>query len=379
MSTLQTQENLKQSLIKKYWVDSVSKNKKSYEKFNYEKMQKYLPLLEEENLELIDYKLEWLKNKNFQIKCKTCWNIYIDRLVKNWIVSRCKVCFPKNETKAENELFLFLSEYIDKKEIIKNDRKLLKPLELDLLIKKEFFAIEYDWLFYHSFWKNNKDHLKLKYIHNNIHLEEKNKNYHYLKTENCKNNWIELFHILDLEWDNKQKRLIWKDILRKKIWIFDIVENDSIQIEKVLIKNAKEFNSKNSLSQYKINENTISIWLFKNWIQYQQICYEENSMLIEIKTFCNKIWFNFLWKNLFDYLIKIWKDIHLKIDKRYENWNNFKKIWFESNWFESPTFFYYKWRKMFEFEKFDETEEELLNNGYRKYWNCWYEKLIYKK
>jgi len=41
-------------------------------------------------------------------------------------------------------LVLFLSEYIDKNEIIKNDRSLLKPLEIDLLIKNKNFAIEYD-------------------------------------------------------------------------------------------------------------------------------------------------------------------------------------------------------------------------------------------
>lgn len=92
----------------------------------------------------------------------------------------CPMC---NISQEQIELTAFIKK--QKIKISKNNRKIIKPKELDIFIKEHNLAIEYNGLYWHS----------------EIY---KNKNYHKNKTIECHKKNIQLFHIFSDEWGEKQ-------------------------------------------------------------------------------------------------------------------------------------------------------------------------------
>lgn len=82
--------------------------------------------------------------------------------------------------------------------IIHSDRKLLSGVELDLYIPSKKLAIEIDGVYWHC----NKF---------------KDKNYHMEKTELCESKGIQLLHIFDIEWNDRNKQKIWKSVIKHKL------------------------------------------------------------------------------------------------------------------------------------------------------------------
>lgn len=91
-----------------------------------------------------------------------------------------------NNSKWENELFIFIKSIYDWL-IIRNDRKILKGKELDIFIPWKNLAIEYNWEYYNSEIIDSKE----------------NKERHITKTNNCEKLWIQLLHINEREWKDK--------------------------------------------------------------------------------------------------------------------------------------------------------------------------------
>ena len=104
----------------------------------------------------------------------------------------CPMC-ANNLSKAENNIYDFLCQYIDKEDIVRRDRSILDNLELDIYIPKLKIAIEYNGLRWHS-EEFNKD-----------------KNYHLNKLIKCNEKGIKLIQIFEDEWIEK------KEIVLKKI------------------------------------------------------------------------------------------------------------------------------------------------------------------
>lgn len=82
-------------------------------------------------------------------------------------------------------------------EVIRNSRKVIPPLELDIFIPELNIAIEYNGSIWHSEF-NGKD-----------------RNYHVLKTQECSKNGIQLIQIFDFEWNNRQEQV--KSFLLSKL------------------------------------------------------------------------------------------------------------------------------------------------------------------
>jgi len=85
----------------------------------------------------------------------------------------------KTISKREEEIFNYIKE-IYNGDIIKNTRKIIAPMELDLYIPKLKLAIEYNGIYWHS-------------------IKHKPKSYHYNKSIMCKNLGIRLLHIYEFE------------------------------------------------------------------------------------------------------------------------------------------------------------------------------------
>lgn len=109
----------------------------------------------------------------------------------------CPIC---STTKAEKELITLYPF------LLHRNREIIKPLEIDLLSIDYKFGIEFNGNLWHSFGKT---------FPNNLENLEKDK--HSTKTNLMENNKYQLFHILDIDWENPIKKEIWKSIINSKI------------------------------------------------------------------------------------------------------------------------------------------------------------------
>jgi hypothetical protein len=123
-------------------------------------------------------------------KCNSC-NSIITGKVLNGQFTRCTKCFPYTKSLEEQEV----KDYIESLgvDLIENDRTIIAPKELDIVIPSKNLAIEY--------------------CGNYRHLEKfgKTKFYHYNKTVNCANNGITLITLFSDQWAMKQ------DIVKSRI------------------------------------------------------------------------------------------------------------------------------------------------------------------
>lgn len=116
----------------------------------------------------------------------------------------------------------------------RGDRSILNGKEIDILIESHKLGIEFDGIYYHSVYTGGKD-----------------KTYHVDKTNLAEERGYKLLHIFENEWDDKNKRDIWKSIIKSKLGLID----KKIFARKCLIKplTSKEsrlFFDKNHLSGF---------------------------------------------------------------------------------------------------------------------------------
>lgn len=136
---------------------------------------------------------------DFRFRCRQCgkeFSSYWD----NGMTKSCPNCSILGGTsKIEHELFGFLEDL--GVSFAQNDRKLIRPLEIDVYVPSRKIAIELDGLYWHST------------------LVQKNKKYHLHKTEECEKQGIQLIHIFEDEWLYKQD--IVKSRLKNLLGIYD--------------------------------------------------------------------------------------------------------------------------------------------------------------
>ncbi len=133
-------------------------------------------------------------NKFYNWKCIKCNKVFKDYLLKNHPL--CPKCFPKSISKPEKELQEFCLNYFNQDELIFNDRNVIKPLELDIVIPSKKLTIEFNGNYWHS------------------ELKGKDRKYHLEKSNAAKLVGYQLIQIFEDEWVNKQD--IVKSILTNK-------------------------------------------------------------------------------------------------------------------------------------------------------------------
>jgi hypothetical protein len=150
----------------------------------------------------------------------------------------------------EKEIFNFIKDNTNL-EILENDRKLIYPYELDIVVPEKKLAIEFCGLYWHS-------------------DRRKNKKYHYEKLQKCKNIGYNLITIFEDEWDHKsdivKTRILYKlGMCDKTIWA------RKCKIKEVPNDMAMEFNNKyhiqghiNSSIKYGLffNEELVALMMF---------------------------------------------------------------------------------------------------------------------
>jgi len=365
------------SLIEKYGVNNPSKSK----------------LIQDRKLETLNrinikkYSLIGIVDNQFQIECKLCNNIFLiektlfyNRVRLNTIV--CVNCFPPNSysnSGKENIIFNLIKDYIIK--IIKNDRQILEGKELDIYLPDLKLAFEFNGLYWHS----------------EIYKE---KNYHLNKTKLCLSKGINLFHIWEDDWNNKQNIL--KSMILNKLGKSERIFARKCQVKVVddnkLIRNFLVSNhiqgfvgSKIKLGLFYDNE-LVSLMTFGNLRKSLGQVSKDDTY--ELLRFCNKLNTSVIGgaSKLFNYFLSNYQvnEIISYSDLSRSNGNMYQQLGFTLEHNSDPNYYYIidnlrKHRFNFRKDKLiregaDPLKTEIAimhERGFYRIWDCGMQKWIY--
>lgn len=185
-----TKEKIKNTFQERYGVDHNSQNEEIKEKMIKSKLSgaynrikktyagKYEPMFSEEEYIGVHEYYYW--------KCCKCGNIFKSMYNNGRIISRCFKCEPRKQIiKSQEEIEL--TEYCKQfySNILENDKTLIYPLELDIVIPEKKIAIEFNGIY----WHKNK------------------KGYHNMKSTRCEKIGYRLIHIWEDEWREKKNEI----------------------------------------------------------------------------------------------------------------------------------------------------------------------------
>jgi len=324
---------VKKTVLKKYGVENPSQNKKIKEK-RAETIFKLYGVKNSFQSKKIIKKIKEIKKQKFIAnlpnrvttatplfkeyttatdkllwKCNICQFSFKDD-IDNGSQPKCPKCFPTHK-KQENELGMFIESLGFR--IIKNTRKEIKPLELDIYIPSEQIAIEYCGIYWHS---------ERKIL---------DKNYHRNKYNLCKNKNIKLITIFEDDWvlRNKYTKTKLKYILKKydNNIKFHIKEVNNNEKNKLLYELGTPSNQKGSIVIGLFNKNNNELISFMSFKKLKNNSYELLTIIYK-KNIIN------MFNDLFKYFITNYRPREI-IYKSNLCWNdnneylekyNFKKI-----------------------------------------------------
>lgn len=253
-----------------------------------------------------------------------------------------------------------------------NNRDLLDKKEIDIFIPSKQLAIEVNGLYWHSYNKKQND------------LEDKTR--HLAKTELAESVGIDLLHITDWEWNNKQD--IVKSIIRSKLGLTHRIHGRKTVIKTVSSKTARQFLDQNHIQGYcssSINlglhyEGKLVMLLTAGKNRFKKDCVELHR-LASLNGFTVVGGASKLIKCL---VTQVNESIISYCDRDKSNGNLYKTLGFELIAKTGPGYFWtdgnemvsrYKsqkhnlkrWLKTFDSSKSE--SENMFQAGYRRYWN----------
>lgn len=314
-------------------------------------------------------------NKLYKFKCTICNSIFEDNLYSGNI-PRCLQCYPHNKfkSKVEDEIYEYLCSILTAEIIKRHDRTILNGNEIDILIKNYNIGIECNGVIWHGEIFGKKD-----------------KKYHIEKSQIAKKKGIQLIHITDWEWLNKQ------DII-KSILMTCFNKNEKIFARKCKIINVNNLNKDIFLNNNHIqgsDKSSIRIGLeYKNELvgimTFVKSRYDKKYEY-ELSRFCNKCgitivggaskMFSYFIKNFNPKSIVTYSDKRLFSGKIYENLNMIKLkdtppnyCYFHKNNCNPISrlqFQKHKLKNVLKIFNVNLTEwENMQLNGYDRIWDC---------
>ena len=384
----ETQEKTKQSNLKKYGVENYSQTKEFNEKFKNTCLNKYGVDSPIKNSE-IKGKIKNSINNNYKIKWSKILKLQLDDiviidnnvLIKNFcekhnefeiskynLINRllrsndikyiCTKCYKVSNLSSiiESEVFDFIINELNMKNVINGDRTTLNGIEIDIYLPNHKIGIEFDGLYWHS----------------DIY---KDKNYHLNKTIECEKQNIQLLHIFEDEWLYKKE--IVESIIKSKL---NINENKifgrKCEISEIDSKTCNNFLNNNHI-QGSINckiriglfydDELVSLMTFgKKRISMGNKISAEGEY--EMLRFCNKINTQVIGgaSKLLNYFIKTYnpKSILTFADRRYSNGNLYKQMGFDFINNTAPNYFYFKSSEMIRHYRFKFRKDILVKEGF---------------
>lgn len=301
---------------------------------------------------------------------KTCWN----NIQQGYF---CPTCFPRNggTSIAETEIFNFIQSILPNELILKNNKKLICPYELDILIPSKKIAIEHNGLLWHS---------------NSLEHERVDKYYHITKTNMCNQKGFKLLHIFEDEWLYK------KDIVTKRIkHILGINNSPKIYAKNCIIKEIDAKIKNDFLINYHIQGidiSKINLGAFYNdkLVAVMTFSYGNRSKgsrkkegVWELNRFCSD--YNYQIIGIAGKLLKYfklnydWTKIFSYADLRWSDGNLYKILNFDLEYCTQPNYWYIKGYKRIHRYNLRKTEHDdsdipekllRLKEGYRILYDC---------
>jgi hypothetical protein len=251
----------------------------------------------------------------------------------NWIynTARCNSCSHK-VSKAEIEVYDFIKFYFP--EAKHNNKDIISPLELDIVIPSKKIAIEYCGLYWHSYEAG------------------KERNYHLDKLNRCKNKGYRLITIFEDEWLSKQN--IVKSILLN---ILGINQNKVYYARNCIVrpikaKEARKFCNENHIQGYSnascslgafYKDELLSVMTFSKPTASKNMKNIEDGTY-ELNRFCNKINTRIIGvaSKLLKYFTKnyIYRKIISYADRRWSEGSLYYKLGFEFIHNIPPSYWY---------------------------------------
>jgi hypothetical protein len=151
-------------------------------------------ILEENNFEILFSKDDYVggqKKIKYPVRHLDCGNVFeYEPRGGSSNIPICRMCNPVNGFKSsqEQQVFDFVKTLSNDAE--QSDRKLISPMELDIVIHSKKIAIEFCGLLWHSQQFGGKD-----------------KYYHFDKWRMCKDQGYQLITIWDFEWTTKREKI----------------------------------------------------------------------------------------------------------------------------------------------------------------------------
>lgn len=311
----------------------------------------------------INYKLiNRLKDKNYKLiefinddyllikhpdghTFKTSRSLLIIRLNEDRELSTKYLKHCPNISNYELEISKFLKSLGIK--YYNNNKKLIKPYELDFYIPEHKLGIEFNGLYWHS-----------EYY--------KTPNYHLNKTELCEKQGIQLLHIFEDEWVNKQD--IVKSILMNKLNLSKTkIFGRKTKVVQINNKEYSEFLKNNHMlgitkSSIKLgilyNNEIVSVMGFKK----ENI----NNNNYYLNRFCNNLNVNVIGgaDKLLKYFIKYYnpKLIISFADRRYSNGNLYERLGFKFIHYTKPNYWYCDFRNIVKYHRFNFRKNKIKDN-----------------
>jgi len=367
----------RETCIKRYGVKNVSNLPEIKDKIREkQRLQFFKKLLNSDRLKALVSPLFEFNDYNgvkekYQWKCNKCGNIFEDHLDCGKI-PRCKICFPnfRGSSKLETEVTNFCRQYYPT--LIVGNRNVLEGKELDIWIRSIKMGIEFDGLYWHS------------------DLSGTSSEYHLQKTTKCNSKGIQLIHIFEDEWIEKQD--IVKSILLSKMNKLDTkIAARKCQIKDVPNKEAKSFLFDNHL-QGPINGQHFGLYYQNNLVSLLTMGKPRFNKKYdwEILRFCCKN-FTIVQGGLSRLLAHFRKNhsgqIITYVDRRYGDGHGYEKVGFQKVRETEPGYYYltsnytrresrmkYQKHKLSKLlENFDPNLTEWENmqlNGFDRIWDC---------
>lgn len=394
MQRKDVKDKVKNTLLKKYGVDNISKLKEyrekakntCIEKFGVDNIFKSSDFIKNQSIknrnrffdgfklwcESIDieplFDSSYKKDKG-KFKCKKCgFEFSASRSYRSSIF--CKKCvLSATQSKKEHDLSLWLSQFVN---IDLNNKSILKNhYELDIYEPNKNVAIEFNGLYWHS------------------EARGKDRFYHLNKLDECNENGIRLLQVFEDEWKFKQ------DIIKSRIKNILGFIPYKIGARKCEIRNVDNKTAKKFLDKYHLQGNCsahVKIGLFyKNKLVALMTFGKprfNKKYDWELIRYCTVSNFNIIGGagKLLSYFRKNYQgSIITYADRRFSNGDMYKKLGFKFLYNSEPNYFYVKGlRRLSRYEcqkhklksvikNFDSKlseYENMLKNKFYRIWDC---------
>ena len=355
------------------------KNRKNFVEIKWEKIQYYCkevnlePLFDKEYL--VNNKVTHSENNKFNFKCKLCNNV-TEVYLSNGYLPSCVCTNFRGYSLIEEEIYRFLLDNMECEIQVKNRDILPNRLELDIYIPSLNVAIEINGIYWHS------------------ESMGKYKDYHLYKTEQCIKNGIQLLHIFDHEWVSK-KPIIQSMLLNKLGLNVNKIYGRKCNVKPIIdTKILRQFLDDNHIQGYCHSKINLGLYYNNDLVSlmtFGKNRFKKHSNEWELIRFCNKLNTNVIGGA--GKLFKHFKQNHTKVgdktitfaDRRFSLGKLYYNLGFGFVGNVSPSYFYWKYNLILNrmscqkhklsklLDKFNATDTEyknMLNNGFRRVWDC---------